>query len=274
MIKKNKVVYLHRKKTDGTIFYVGMGNPDRPYQKKDKARSIVWHRVVKKYGYYIEVIVKNLTKQEAFDIEVDLIKKFGRKDKSLGNLVNLTDGGEGGGGDWNRETCYNIDTGKVYNSIKEAAIDLKIPYTTITSQLNGQSSLKENNPIRTLNNAYPEDALPKNTVYLEELIDFDTAYTDNLHNLDDEETDLLKVFDSLDSNSHKFIEMSYDMSTRNIGKALGINYCYVHRQTHKALKTLLKKDYHLYNNKNLKHFKYTTLSLPFHDSQANEKPRI
>ena len=255
MIKKNKVVYLHRRKTDGTIFYVGMGNQDRPYQKAPTARSIVWHRVVKKYGYYIEVIVKNLTKQEAFDIEADLIELIGRRDKNKGTLVNLSNGGEGSNG--NGVSCYNIETGKVYSSIGDAAIDLNIHPQKIINQLNGHLDININNPIRLLNNPYPEDALPKNTIYLEELIDFNPANTDNLHNLDDEETDLLKAFDSLDSNSQKFIEMSYNMSTRNIGKALDINYGYIHKYMHKALKTLLKKDYHLYNNKNLKHFKST-----------------
>ena len=258
MIKKNKVVYLHRKKTDGTIFYVGMGNPDRPYQKKDKARSIVWHRVVKKYGYYIEVIVKNLTKQEAFDIEVDLIELIGRRDKGLGSLVNLTDGGDVGGDGCEGFPAYNIDTGMVYKNIKEAGVDIKQPVQRIINELNGWQKLKKGNPIRTFANPYPEDALPKNTVYLEELINFNPVYVDNLYNLDDKETDILNNFDALDYDSQRLIEMSYYMSTRGIAKELGINYGYVHKYTHKALKTLLKKDYHLYNNKNLKHFKSTT----------------
>ena len=92
----NKVVYIHRKKTNGEIFYIGMGNSDRPYQKSAASRSVVWHRIVNKHGYVIEVIRKDLTKQDALNIEIDLIELIGRRDKGNGTLVNLTDGGEAG----------------------------------------------------------------------------------------------------------------------------------------------------------------------------------
>ena len=91
----NKVVYIHRKKTNGEIFYIGMGNSDRPYQKYATSRSVVWHRIVNKHGYVIEVIRKDLTKQDALNIEKDLIELIGRRDKGLGSLVNLSDGGVG-----------------------------------------------------------------------------------------------------------------------------------------------------------------------------------
>ena len=41
-MKNNTVVYIHRKKTDDTIFYVGIGKPSRPYI--DKGRSSLWNR--------------------------------------------------------------------------------------------------------------------------------------------------------------------------------------------------------------------------------------
>jgi hypothetical protein len=41
------------------------------------------------------ILYENLTWEKACEIEIDLIKKLGRRDKKLGPLVNMTDGGEG-----------------------------------------------------------------------------------------------------------------------------------------------------------------------------------
>ena len=92
-MKNNTVVYIHRKKTDDTIFYVGIGKPSRPY--RNKGRSSLWNRTVNKHGYYIEIILEDLSQEEACEIEIYLIEKLGRRDLKKGSLVNLTDGGEG-----------------------------------------------------------------------------------------------------------------------------------------------------------------------------------
>ena len=92
-MENNKIVYIHRKKTDNTIFYVGIGEPKRAYVKYN--RSSLWNNTVNKHGYYVEVILEGLSQEDACDIEIYLINKFGRKDLSLGALVNLTEGGEG-----------------------------------------------------------------------------------------------------------------------------------------------------------------------------------
>jgi hypothetical protein len=89
-MERNKVVYLHRKKTDDLIFYIGMGSLKRAYCKQ---RSIIWHRFVNKYGYVVEIYKDGLTKEEAFKIEIDLIEKYGRIDLKSGNLINQTKGG-------------------------------------------------------------------------------------------------------------------------------------------------------------------------------------
>jgi len=89
-MERNKVVYLHRKKTDGSVFYVGMGSLKRAYCKQ---RSIIWHRFINKYGYVVEIYKDRLTKEEAFKIEIDLIEKYGRVDLKSGKLINQTKGG-------------------------------------------------------------------------------------------------------------------------------------------------------------------------------------
>jgi hypothetical protein len=63
----NKIVYLHRKKTNNEIFYVGMGNSKRVYSRQ---RSKFWEDTVKKYGYYSVIIADNLSKDDALELEV------------------------------------------------------------------------------------------------------------------------------------------------------------------------------------------------------------
>ncbi len=91
--ENNKVVYLHKRKTDKKVFYVGIGNPNRPYTIQ--GRTDFWWRIVNKYDYIIEVIQDNLSPKEAQKIEKELIEKYGRRDLKKGYLVNLTDGGDG-----------------------------------------------------------------------------------------------------------------------------------------------------------------------------------
>ena len=44
------------------------------------------------------MIAENLSEQAAFDLEIELIAKYGRKDLGTGILRNLTDGGDGASG--------------------------------------------------------------------------------------------------------------------------------------------------------------------------------
>lgn len=81
-------VYVHKRKTDDRIFYVGKGREKRARSRKP--RNEYWKRVADKYGWYSEIVESGLTHEEAIDLEVRLIKEIGRK-----NLTNLTDGGEG-----------------------------------------------------------------------------------------------------------------------------------------------------------------------------------
>jgi hypothetical protein len=54
-----------------------------------------WHRIVNKHSYLVEIIKEDLTWEEACELEKTLIKKYGRKDLGEGNLINMTDGGDG-----------------------------------------------------------------------------------------------------------------------------------------------------------------------------------
>jgi hypothetical protein len=87
------IVYQHIRKDTNEVFYIGIGKTiKRAYSK---VRTQYWHRIVNKHSYLVEVIKEDLTWEEACEIEKTLIKKHGRKDLDEGNLINMTDGGEG-----------------------------------------------------------------------------------------------------------------------------------------------------------------------------------
>tara|TARA_R110000744_G_C19176831_1_gene542301 strand:+ start:93 stop:773 length:681 start_codon:yes stop_codon:yes gene_type:complete len=140
---KNKVVYIHKKGTNGQVFYIGIGNENRPYVKEN--RSTHWNRTVNKHDIDVCVIKKGLSWEEACDIEVALISFYGRKDKGLGNLVNLTDGGEGAvGGKGRSLDVVDTLTGVEYDSLKAACDSLGFKLTTIAEQLRARRPKKIN----------------------------------------------------------------------------------------------------------------------------------
>lgn len=86
-------VYVHKKKTDGLIFYVGKGKGQRCSSLSGKNKH--WHNIVNKHGYYIEFLKKGISEDEAFLIEIIAIRNFtlcGYK------LTNRSTGGEGASG--------------------------------------------------------------------------------------------------------------------------------------------------------------------------------
>lgn len=85
-------VYSHRLDGEATPFYIGKGKGNRAYDSK--FRSKFWQRKAKN-GFIVEFLVTNLPETEALLLEVDLIRKFGRRDNGTGCLVNHTDGGDG-----------------------------------------------------------------------------------------------------------------------------------------------------------------------------------
>lgn len=108
-------VYIHRKMTDGLPFYVGKGTDARAWACNRKYNKY-WMRVAKKYGVIVEIERDGLTESEAFDLEVQIIKKM---IESGEKLCNSSDGGAGGyNGDGRKVYCSN---GMEFRSISEAA---------------------------------------------------------------------------------------------------------------------------------------------------------
>ena len=92
-VKTETCVYLHKKETNGEVFYVGIGSVKRA--KATNPRSHWWKKLTYKYGYTLEILASNISWESACNLEKFLINAYGRRDKGLGNLVNMTDGGEG-----------------------------------------------------------------------------------------------------------------------------------------------------------------------------------
>ena len=89
------VVYLHRRKDTNEIFYVGIGQTEkRAYDVKNR-KNKHWKGIIERYGYTVEILLTDLSWDQACEKEKELITEIGRKDLKLGPLVNMTDGGEG-----------------------------------------------------------------------------------------------------------------------------------------------------------------------------------
>ena len=93
--KKNMaIVYEHLRNDTNEVFYVGIGVEEgRAFNKHNRNKH--WHNIVNKAGYTVNIVYEDIEHDEAKNIEILLIEKYGRKDLGLGNLVNMTDGGEG-----------------------------------------------------------------------------------------------------------------------------------------------------------------------------------
>lgn len=85
-------VYLHLRKDTNNVFYVGKGLNSRPSDKNNRNRY--WKNIVNKHGYLIDIVTDNLTENEAFSLEIELISKYSKEFK----LANMTSGGEGPSG--------------------------------------------------------------------------------------------------------------------------------------------------------------------------------
>ena len=73
---------------DNTPYYIGKGKKQRMYNKH---KSVLVPSDLSK----IIIIKDNLTEQESFDLEIQLIQQHGRQDKGTGILLNKTNGGDG-----------------------------------------------------------------------------------------------------------------------------------------------------------------------------------
>lgn len=89
-------VYVSKKASDGSVFYVGKGRGRRAWTQK---RNTFWRNVANKHGVVTEIVKSDMSESDAFAYEKELIAQLGRA-----NLCNFTDGGDGSSGyRWSEE---------------------------------------------------------------------------------------------------------------------------------------------------------------------------
>jgi hypothetical protein len=168
-------VYRHIRKDKDQVFYIGIGtdNNGKYTRAYSKNRNRYWKRIVENTDYEVEILLDDITKEEAIKKEIEFIQIYGRRDLGLGTLCNLTDGGEGasnmseegkerlreirrnsvmpqeqkdkyseifkGSGNPNAYKIIHKHTLKVYGSILEASEEYGLKKRTLGDNLNGRS---------------------------------------------------------------------------------------------------------------------------------------
>jgi len=91
-------VYRHIRLDKNQPFYIGIGSDDkytRANELRSKRRNPLWNRICLKTKVEVEIILDDLTWEDACKKEIEFIKLYGRLDNKTGILTNLTDGGDG-----------------------------------------------------------------------------------------------------------------------------------------------------------------------------------
>jgi len=176
-MKSDFYVYIHRKKTNNEIYYVGKGRNKRAWILSQSARNPLWNKIHKKHGTLVEIVLDNLTEFQAHSLEKELILFYGRRNINAGCLANMTDGGEGTSGyiasedqrkrqsikytgkghpryDKRIWTFYNVDTEEV---IKDTRYNFTIAnlHLNVDSMFHGPNSSKR----WVVKELFPEDRL-------------------------------------------------------------------------------------------------------------------
>lgn len=78
-------------------FYIGIGKTAyRPFTKQN--RNNIWDKIVAKTTYDVEVLIDEISWEQACEKEKEFIKLYGRINIGTGVLANMTDGGDGNWG--------------------------------------------------------------------------------------------------------------------------------------------------------------------------------
>ena len=71
---KDYYVYLYRRNDNNTVFYVGKGKGRRAVNMYDHNDFCI--KVANKYGYTIEIYKDNLSEEEAFRLEEEMVSYY------------------------------------------------------------------------------------------------------------------------------------------------------------------------------------------------------
>jgi hypothetical protein len=135
------ILYFHKRLDTNQIFYVGIGSDDSRAYSKNRRNSPMWLHTANKHGYQVDIIETDLTWERACELEKLYIRILGRKDLGLGNLVNMTDGGDG--------VVGRVCTDETKRNISKAKIGVK----TSPCTNNTKNKISEANKGRTRSEA-------------------------------------------------------------------------------------------------------------------------
>lgn len=127
-------LYRHIRLDVNEVFYIGIGSDEKGYKRayNKKGRSYSWKDIAYNFPYEVEIMLDDLTWEEACIKEIGFIALYGRKNLSKGPLVNLTDGGEGQLGrkdsQETREKKSKPKSQKARNNMKESHINRDYSY--------------------------------------------------------------------------------------------------------------------------------------------------
>lgn len=92
-------VYRHIRLDKNEPFYIGVGE-DKPqnigkYKRayNRNSRNAVWKSIINSTNYEVEILMEDLTYEEAYEKEIEFINLYGRLDLGTGTLCNLKEGG-------------------------------------------------------------------------------------------------------------------------------------------------------------------------------------
>ena len=113
-------VYLHRRKDNNEVFYVGKGKDNRANSKQ--GRNKWWKNIANKHGFSVEYVKCGLSEDEALELEIKTIKQY--RDNNL-YLCNVSSGGEGASG------CKRTESQKKFLSDTMKKIRSNMPCTRV-----------------------------------------------------------------------------------------------------------------------------------------------
>lgn len=112
---------------DLTPYYIGKGKGSRAYAKHKRINGT---DLVPNDLSRIQIIADNLSEAAAYQLEISLIKQYGRKDCGTGILRNMTDGGDGSPGrifkhsEETKQKMSKAHTGKKFNDKTKAKMSI------------------------------------------------------------------------------------------------------------------------------------------------------
>jgi DNA-binding transcriptional regulator YiaG len=141
-------VYRHIRLDNNCPFYVGIGS-DATYARANSVRNRnkFWKAIVGKTDYRVDIVMDELSYDDAKAKEIEFISLYGKAINGSGTLVNITDGGDGCKGlvhsgesrekmgmpnkgkkisDWHKSRISESQSGKVVSEVTRELISMAV----------------------------------------------------------------------------------------------------------------------------------------------------